>query len=545
MGDCTAVGQYIATNNTDQAMTDSETNGVWGQSVELSSASTTFNALYSVACMSPGNCTAVGTYSPDNSGANAEAMSVTETAGIWGEPDEIASPSNTATNYHFGTLYGVSCPSPGYCTAVGTYFAASLTQVTMIATESNGTWGQAVEADPPPGTSYDVGLRSISCASVGDCTAVGDWASTESNGVWSSPTAFNVAPVSGRFAPSVLAYGVSCWSAGDCTAVGEYGGSSGGVPMTFTQTDGIWAQGTLVPSPSTGGSNPSEIASFFGVSCQASGACDAVGEYAGPGNQVQAMATQGLSVVPTPGYSEVAADGGIFAFNAGFYGSMGGKPLNQPIVGLAATSDRNGYWEVARDGGIFSFGDAGFYGSMGGKPLNSPVVGIAADPATGGYWEVAADGGIFSFNAGYYGSMGGVPLNQPIVGIAATADGGGYWEVARDGGIFSFGDAGFYGSMGGKTLNSPVVGIAADPATGGYWEVASDGGVFSFNAGFFGSTGGKPLNEPVVSLVASQDGDGYWEIASDGGVFNYGDANFSGSMGGIHLNSPVVGGIDG
>ena len=151
--------------------------------------------------------------------------------------------------------------------------------------------------------------------------------------------------------------------------------------MTFTQTDGIWAQGTLVPSPSTGGSNPSEIVSSFGVSCQASGACDAVGEYAGPGNQVQAMATQGLSVVPTPGYSEVAADGGIFAFNAGFYGSMGGKPLNQPIVGLAATSDRNGYWEVARDGGIFSFGDAGFYGSMGRQaPLNSPVVGIAADP---------------------------------------------------------------------------------------------------------------------------------------------------------------------
>ena len=63
-------------------------------------------------------------------------------------------------------------------------------------------------------------------------------------------------------------------------------------------------------------------------------------------------------------------DGGIFSFgNAAFYGSMGGKPLNQPIVGMASTPDGKGYWEVASDGGIFAFGDATFYGSMGGKPL--------------------------------------------------------------------------------------------------------------------------------------------------------------------------------
>jgi hypothetical protein len=29
------------------------------------------------------------------------------------------------------------------------------------------------------------------------------------------------------------------------------------------------------------------------------------------------------------------------------------------------------------DGGIFSFGGAQFYGSMGGKPLNKPMVGMA------------------------------------------------------------------------------------------------------------------------------------------------------------------------
>ena len=43
---------------------------------------------------------------------------------------------------------------------------------------------------------------------------------------------------------------------------------------------------------------------------------------------------------------------------------------------MAADPATGGYWEVAADGGIFSF-DAPFYGSMGGKPLNQPVVGMS------------------------------------------------------------------------------------------------------------------------------------------------------------------------
>ncbi len=78
--------------------------------------------------------------------------------------------------------------------------------------------------------------------------------------------------------------------------------------------------------------------------------------------------------------------------------------------------DGHGYWLVASDGGVFSFGDVLFHGSMGGRPLDRPIVAIETIPGAGGYWEIASDGGIFAFDAPYYGSMGGRRLVAPVVG---------------------------------------------------------------------------------------------------------------------------------
>ena len=243
------------------------------------------------------------------------------------------------------------------------------------------------------------------------------------------------------------------------------------------------------------------------------------------------------------GYWMVGRDGGIFNFGVPYYGSMGGAPLNQPIVGIARTANGGGYWEVARDGGIFTFGNAHFFGSTGNIRLNQPIVGMAATPSGNGYWLVASDGGIFTFgDARFFGSTGAIRLNKPIVGMAATPDGGGYWLVASDGGIFTFGDARFFGSMGGTPLNKPVVGMTAYPGGGGYWMVATDGGIFSFgSASFHGSTGNIVLNQPILSMAATSNGGGYWLFASDGGVFTFGNALFRGSTGNLHLVAPVVG----
>ena len=202
------------------------------------------------------------------------------------------------------------------------------------------------------------------------------------------------------------------------------------------------------------------------------------------------------------GYWEVAADGGIFAFHAPFYGSMGGQHLNAPIVGIAEDPTTGGYWEVAADGGVFSF-NAPFYGSMGGQHLNAPIVGIASDPVTGGYWEVAADGGIFSFGGAQFNGSSSQHLTPPIVGMTANDDGG-YWEVAADGGIKPNEGTQFKGSMAGHILSAPMVGMAGTPGaiSYGYWEVAADGGIFSFGVPFRGSMGGQHLNAPIVGISA-------------------------------------------
>jgi len=124
---------------------------------------------------------------------------------------------------------------------------------------------------------------------------------------------------------------------------------------------------------------------------------------------------------------------------------------------------------VAADGGVFAFGDAPFYGSMGAKPLNRPIVAAAA--TGGGYLEVASDGGVFAFGgAPYDGSMGGKPLHRPIIGAAAVA--GGYYLLGSDGGVFTFGTAPFYGTAPGPPLAGTTIvldpghdgGNGADPA---------------------------------------------------------------------------------
>ena len=223
-------------------------------------------------------------------------------------------------------------------------------------------------------------------------------------------------------------------------------------------------QGTTIPAGYWQAAADGRVFGFHGAKTCARGASGVVGI---AGNSL--------------GYRTVTASGAITACRLKHRGSMAGKRLNKPIVGMAATPSGAGYWLVATDGGIFSFGDARYYGSTGAMHLNQPIVGMAATTTGRGYWLVARDGGIFSFgDARYYGSTGARRLNQPIVGMASTTTGRGYWLVARDGGLFSFGDARYYGSTGGRSIPAPITGMSASPGGKGYWLTGRSGVVYAF-----------------------------------------------------------------
>jgi hypothetical protein len=63
----------------------------------------------------------------------------------------------------------------------------------------------------------------------------------------------------------------------------------------------------------------------------------------------------------------VASDGGVFSYNAPFYGSAGSISLNKPIVSGVNNNSYDGYWLLASDGGVFTYSPTNegmpFYGS--------------------------------------------------------------------------------------------------------------------------------------------------------------------------------------
>jgi hypothetical protein len=245
------------------------------------------------------------------------------------------------------------------------------------------------------------------------------------------------------------------------------------------------------------------------------------------------------------GYWLVASDGGVFAFRgAPFEGSMGGRPLERPVVGTAATSEGDGYWEVASDGGLFSF-NAQFEGSEGGQRLDSPIVGMAAAVAvesrptvglapsgTGagsGYWTLAADGTVSPFGAApHVVPVGGGDGNE--VDIVPTPDGGGYYAVDDQGCVATGGDAIFDGRVCFGPLDQPIVGLivneAAPAGQTGYRLVAADGALFDFgDAPYEGSLPGLgDVVTDIVGAAGTPDGLGYWDVGADGTVYPFGDA---------------------
>jgi hypothetical protein len=336
------------------------------------------------------------------------------------------------------------------------------------------------------------------------------------------------------------------------------GGTVGGGFTASVATSGDGAASVTSSSPTVCTTNGLAVTYVGAGTCSLiAQVADGTNYSAGTGSaQTFTVAAATNPSSPLHGYWLVGSDGGIFSFGSAFFhGSTGAIHLNRPVVGITPTKDEGGYWLVASDGGIFAFGDSGFFGSIpglglapagtvGGKHLNAPIVGMVPSFDGGGYFMVASDGGVFAFgDATFEGSCPSLPggCSGPAVGVAPDASGNGYWLVTSTGHLYTFGDAANFGSPGPQS--SAITSIVRTPDGGGYWILDADGNVFAYgDAPFLGglSAGVAGGLDPAAAIFTTSDGAGYWISTALGRVYAFGDAPNDGDMSGTHLNGSII-----
>jgi hypothetical protein len=151
----------------------------------------------------------------------AQGLLISATNGSWATGTEATLPSGGVT----AQPNAISCASAGNCTAVGYYVDSLNAQHGLLLTETGGSWANGVEAPLPPGAS-NPSVLAVSCWAPGSCGAVGNDGLDglllgESGGSWSATDA--TLPSGGSLGDLSA---VSCPGAAICTAGGSYRNSS-------------------------------------------------------------------------------------------------------------------------------------------------------------------------------------------------------------------------------------------------------------------------------------------------------------------------------
>jgi hypothetical protein len=289
-GNCSAGGFYATGSflvKTLHAFAVSEVRGSWGRALEVpgtAALNTGGDAeINSVSCASAGNCGAGGFYT-DRSG-RAQAFVVSQVKGAWGKAIEV--PGSAALNTGTARVTSVSCASAGNCSAVGFYTARSGNQG-FVVSQVGGSWGKARQMPSATLNSGGGGfIYSVSCASAGNCSAGGIYTDKAAR-----TQAFVVSQVRGSWGKAIEVPGtaalnvggaaiidsVSCKSAGNCGAGGYYADKSGKArPFVVSEVRGVWRKAAQVPGVAA--LNIVGNAEIISLSCASAGNCAAGGFY--------------------------------------------------------------------------------------------------------------------------------------------------------------------------------------------------------------------------------------------------------------------------
>lgn len=253
--ECVAVGSdFESSDNQFTAVAGLWQGQSWG---EMALAETSGIDLFSVSCPTSGFCLAVGR--TEFEGYQSSPVAEAWENGVWTAEQPLPSPDGGYANF-----FGVSCSSSADCIAVGAQQAGSST-IPFAEHWSSGTW--TVTAMPDKG----IELLGVSCASNNWCVAVGGrqqgdygrplverWDGSR----WTVETMLGPPIIKGNEDTwEVELKSVSCASATSCVAVGDAG--------TVLQWDGrTWTLGSA-----QGGTR----VNFAGVSCASASDCAAVG----------------------------------------------------------------------------------------------------------------------------------------------------------------------------------------------------------------------------------------------------------------------------
>ena len=445
-GEC-AAGGFYRQGNRRKAFVVSETNGSWGKAIEVPGTATLNKGGHaevdSVSCPAAGECAAGGYYTDGSS--HQQAFVVTETNGSWGNAIEV--PGTATLNAgafagHGAAVDSVSCAAAGECAAGGHYTDGSENGQAFVVTETDGIWGNAIEVPGTATLNADgiAGVKSVSCAAAGECAAGGGY--TDGSG---NAQAFVVDETDGSWRNAVEVPGtatlntgglagvgsISCAAAGDCAAGGHYEARYSQQAFVVSETNGSWETAIEVPGTATlnkGGGDGNNGAETVSISCAAPGDCAAGGLYTDGGGNQQAFVVDESNgswgnAIKVPGTASLNPGGtaGVDSISCAAVGdcaaggySTGG--YNSAYNAQAfVVGELNGIWGTAlKVPGAATLNTGGFDGE--GAAVNSISCAASGECAAGGY-----------YTSGYFSGRGSSGFGRRAYVVSETK---GNWRNA-------------------------------------------------------------------------------------------------------------------
>ena len=254
---CTAVGTDLNTSGIYVTLAERWNGTHWGtQSTPTPPGDTNPSVapdLLGVSCPATDFCATVGAYQ-----LQGVQVSIAQT---WNGLRWVSQPFPVPANSFGAGLTGVSCTSPRFCEAVGSYFDGTTgTNVTLAARWNGASW--SLQSTPNPAGFNFEQFNTVSCASPTFCEA---WASGNAGnpGITLAERWNGASWRQQTVPPSATVNSVSCVSAKFCEAVGS--------GPAYAWNGSTWTAQTI-PDPASSGN-------LGGVSCSARNFCQAVGEY--------------------------------------------------------------------------------------------------------------------------------------------------------------------------------------------------------------------------------------------------------------------------